>query len=101
MKSVSSAQKNPEPGFQRRFVRREVGAVQRIAHFQTQAVAGAQAAGFGSCSKKGFKPFDAFLSRAEEFKTIFPGIAGAADNEIRPFRRDAGDSIAGEVPRRG
>ena len=84
-----------EPGFQRRLVRREVGAVQRIAHFQTQTVAGAQAAGFGSCSKKGFKPFDAFLSRAEEFKTIFPGIAGAADNEIRPFRRDAGNSIAG------
>ena len=37
-----------------------VGTVQRIAHFQAQAVARAQAAGLGACVKEGFKPFDAF-----------------------------------------
>ena len=84
-----------QSGFQRSFVRRQVGAVQRITHFQAQAVAGAESAGFGSGGQKGFKPFDAFRSRAEEFEAVFPGVAGTADDEVRAVHRDAGDAVAG------
>jgi len=80
-----------ESCFDRAACGRQVVAIERVAHFEAQRVAGAESTGLGTGAEELVPAGDSLGGRAEEFEAIFAGVAGAADD--CPAGR-AGNAIA-------
>ena len=90
--------KDAQPGLDRRGVGSEVRAVQRVAHFQAERVARAEAAGLDgkrrALAEDVVPRFHRAPGRAEDLEAILAGVAGAGDVVVLPVDLDREDSIA-------
>ena len=84
-----------EAGFEGGAVGGEVVAVEGIAHFEAEGVAGAEAAGDGAVFGEFVPPEGGFVGFAEELEAVLAGVAGAADDAGAAAEGDEfGDAIA-------
>src|SRR6266446_5164889 len=73
--------KEPETGFKRIAVGGKIGAIERVTHFESESVAGAEAAGFHSKFRANYQcvlpELGCNLCRKEDFESVFSGIPGS------------------------
>lgn len=74
-----------EPGLERGVDFIEIVPVEGITFLKPQGVSRAEAARDGSGSDESIPPVTDLLDRSEEFKSLFAGVAGAAESDMTKF----------------
>src|SRR5437867_8093749 len=91
--------KDSEPSFDRIAFRRQIGAVEWIAHFQAQRVARAETARFNSESfaffERGIPKLHRVARTKENFNAVLAGVTGSRDGNLCSIERTIDDRVSG------